>query len=113
MPFTAPTASPYRGVGIDALVVQVLVAGSYASTVARSLLVPQPPTAYRMPFTTPTANPHRAVGIDALVVQTPGPPPREKLGAPIVECMGPPASWQAAVSSVAVTPRTGARPIQR
>src|SRR5882672_9938854 len=65
-----------------------------------------------MPFTTSTPSPHRAVGIDALVVQTPGPAPTSKLGALTLEGVGPQASWQATASSVAATPRRGARPFQ-
>ena len=64
-----PNLMPWRGMG--ALVDQVLVAGSYASTVATEtmvLLSIAPPITYRMPFTTPAPAAERAVGMGARVV---------------------------------------------
>src|SRR5947199_178551 len=61
-----------RGVGMGALVAQVLEAGSYSSTVARKAeAMPRPPpTAYSLPFAAvTTARSTRAVGIGALVTQ--------------------------------------------
>src|ERR1035437_2521505 len=70
-PSTTPTAKSRRAVGIGALFVQVLLAGSYATTVLSRLaqsLFPQPPTAYRIPLTTPTASRSCALGSAALFV---------------------------------------------
>src|ERR1051325_1363312 len=69
--FPSTTAVPRlnRGVVIGVLVVQVLVAGSYRSTVPR--LEPfRPPMTYNWPFTTPAAAPRRAVDMGASTDQT-------------------------------------------
>src|SRR5213592_1729208 len=68
----AVTPNPARRVGIDALVVHVLLPGSYASTVANPLLMKvRPPTAYSVPLMAATPSPSRGVAIDALAVQIP------------------------------------------
>src|SRR5947199_3098843 len=65
----AVTPNPARRVGIDALVVHVLLPGSYASTVANPLLMKvRPPTAYSVPLMAATPSPSRGVAIDAFVV---------------------------------------------
>jgi hypothetical protein len=55
---------------MGALVTQMFVVGSYASTVFKALVkLAVPPTAYKIPFTTPTAKLMRAVDMGSLVVQ--------------------------------------------
>jgi hypothetical protein len=68
IPFTSTADKLERSVGMSALVLHMLVAGSYASTVC--IIVPPlfPPMAYTIPFTAAAANTYRAVGRAALVL---------------------------------------------